>query len=64
MLVKVFVHTECDKGVDIEKAINDWLVANQNKVDVIDIKVAVGGNGATTIRTTHTILYKEKTSIS
>jgi hypothetical protein len=64
MLVKVFVHNEMDKGSEIEKSINEWLTENQNRVNVIDIKVASGGNGGTSIRTTHTILYKEKTSIS
>lgn len=47
----------------IEKKINEWLFEKANKIDIIDIKVASGGNGATTIRETYVIIYQENDHI-
>lgn len=54
--IKLFKSTD-DIG-HIESKINDWLIANEN-VDIIDIKIAMAGNGGTTIYTIYTVIYKE-----
>lgn len=54
--VKIFQSSE----ITIEDKMNQWLSENATKVDVLDIKIASGGNGGTTIRETYMVIYKNK----
>ena len=54
--VKLFESNENTKYIEVQ--INNWLKSKEN-ITILDIKVAMAGNGGTSINTIYTIIYKE-----
>lgn len=54
--VKIFESNEDTNHIEIK--INEWLKSKEN-ITILDIKVAMAGNGGTSINTIYTIIYKE-----
>lgn len=54
--IKLFESNEDTNHIEIK--INEWLKSKEN-ITILDIKVAMAGNGGTRIHTIYTIIYKD-----
>lgn len=54
--IKLFESNENTNHIEIK--INEWLKSKEN-ITILDIKVAMAGNGGISIHTIYTIIYKD-----